>query len=91
MQVVVVVTDGHSQDDPVPAAEDLRKNGVIVLAVGIGEYVNMDELLEITKDPAKTFRNDSLEKFEDTFRKIAVGEVCEFAKGEYRIFNPQSP
>lgn len=78
----MVVTDGHSQDDPVPAAEELRKTGIIVLAVGIGEYVNMDELVDITKDVTKTFRNDSLDKFEETFRKIAVGEECQFAKGE---------
>lgn len=80
---MVVVTDGHSQDDPVPNANALRAAGITVLAVGIGEYVNMPELLEIAVEPSHTFKNDSLDKFEETFRKIAVGEVCTFAKGTY--------
>uniref|UniRef100_A0A915L1E3 VWFA domain-containing protein n=1 Tax=Romanomermis culicivorax TaxID=13658 RepID=A0A915L1E3_ROMCU len=53
--VVIVVTDGHSQDDPVSSAEALRNAGVIILVVGIGEYVNMAELLEVALDREHTF------------------------------------
>uniref|UniRef100_A0A914W5K0 Uncharacterized protein n=1 Tax=Plectus sambesii TaxID=2011161 RepID=A0A914W5K0_9BILA len=80
-QVAVVVSDGHSHDDPVPAANLLRQNGVKVMALGIGNHINMGELIQITGDEVLAFRNDSLENFIHEFRKLAIGEHCEYAKG----------
>ncbi|MCP9258184.1 hypothetical protein DINM_001444 [Dirofilaria immitis] len=47
-QVAIVVTDGHSHDDPVPAALRLRQAGIQILTLGIGAHINMGELVEIT-------------------------------------------
>ncbi|VDL87787.1 unnamed protein product, partial [Nippostrongylus brasiliensis] len=47
-QVAVVVTDGHSHDDPIPAAEALRAAGVTILTLGIGEHINRDEIVKIS-------------------------------------------
>uniref|UniRef100_A0A915PJX0 VWFA domain-containing protein n=1 Tax=Setaria digitata TaxID=48799 RepID=A0A915PJX0_9BILA len=86
-QVAVVVTDGHSHDDPVPAALRLRQAGVQILALGIGAHINMGELLEITGDENFAFQNltsqASLDQFVHQFKKIAVGEHCDFSRGPY--------
>ncbi|TKR58002.1 hypothetical protein L596_030631 [Steinernema carpocapsae] len=84
-QVAVVVTDGHSHDDPVPAALRLRAAGVQVLALGIGAHINVGELIQVTGDEQLAFQNlttqESLNHFTDQFRRIAIGEHCDFAKG----------
>ncbi|VDN31700.1 unnamed protein product, partial [Gongylonema pulchrum] len=86
-QVAVVVTDGHSHDDPVPAALRLRQSGVQILALGIGAHINMGELLEITGDENLAFQNltsqASLDQFVHQFKKIAVGEHCDFSRGPH--------
>lgn len=82
-RVVVLVSDGHSQDDVIVPAKQLREAGVTLLALGIGEYVNWDGLMEITEDATKTFVNDSVTQFVETFRKLAIGDVCNFAKGYF--------
>lgn len=51
------------------------------MALGIGNHINMDELVQITGDEVLAFRNDSLDNFIHEFRKLAVGEHCDYAKG----------
>ncbi|VIO91254.1 Uncharacterized protein BM_BM10691 [Brugia malayi] len=84
-QVAVVVTDGHSHDDPIPAAMRLRQAGVEILTLGIGAHINMGELVEITGDQNLAFQNltsqASLDQFVHQFKKIAVGEHCDFSRG----------
>ncbi|VDD86442.1 unnamed protein product [Enterobius vermicularis] len=86
-QVAVVVTDGHSHDDPVPAAQRLRQAGVQILTLGIGAHINMGELFDITGDESLAFQNltsqNSLDQFVNQFKKIAVGELCKFARGAH--------
>uniref|UniRef100_A0AAF5PPP7 von Willebrand factor type A domain-containing protein n=1 Tax=Wuchereria bancrofti TaxID=6293 RepID=A0AAF5PPP7_WUCBA len=86
-QVAVVVTDGHSHDDPIPAAMRLRQAGVQILTLGIGAHINMGELVEITGDQNLAFQNltsqASLDQFVHQFKKIAVGEHCEFSRGVF--------
>ncbi|VDK66602.1 unnamed protein product [Anisakis simplex] len=86
-QIAVVVSDGHSQDDPVPHAQRLRQAGVQLLALGIGGHINLRELIDITGDETLTFQNlttqASLDKFVSQFKKIAVGEHCEFSRGPH--------
>uniref|UniRef100_A0A0R3RJ32 ZP domain-containing protein n=1 Tax=Elaeophora elaphi TaxID=1147741 RepID=A0A0R3RJ32_9BILA len=84
-QVAVVVTDGHSHDDPIPAALRLRQAGVQILTLGIGAHINMGELVEITGDENLAFQNltsqASLDQFLHQFKKIAIGEHCDFSRG----------
>uniref|UniRef100_A0A9J2PUT6 ZP domain-containing protein n=1 Tax=Ascaris lumbricoides TaxID=6252 RepID=A0A9J2PUT6_ASCLU len=86
-KIAVVVSDGHSHDDPVPAAQRLRRAGVQILTLGIGAHINMGELIDITGDETLAFQNltsqASLDKFVSQFRKIAVGEHCDFSRGPH--------
>ncbi|KAI6188650.1 hypothetical protein M3Y98_00377100 [Aphelenchoides besseyi] len=84
-QIAVVVSDGHSHDDPFPAANRLRQAGVRIIALGIGQHINMNELTQITGDARYAFENltlaSTVEKFTDAFRRITVGEQCEYLRG----------
>ncbi|KAI6220086.1 hypothetical protein M3Y99_01620200 [Aphelenchoides fujianensis] len=84
-QIAVLVGDGHSHDDPFSAADWLREAGVRIIALGIGQHLNMNELTQITGDPRYAFENltlaSTVEKFTDAFRKITIGEQCEYLRG----------
>ncbi|KHJ78869.1 von Willebrand factor type A domain protein, partial [Oesophagostomum dentatum] len=72
-QVAVVVTDGHSHDNPIPAAEALRdagmmvtvilisidfsSSGVTILTLGIGEHINRDEIVQISGKDQLAFQD----------------------------------
>uniref|UniRef100_A0AC34FFN3 Uncharacterized protein n=1 Tax=Panagrolaimus sp. ES5 TaxID=591445 RepID=A0AC34FFN3_9BILA len=84
-QVAIVVTDGHSHDDPIAKAKKLRSSGVTIIALGIGPHINMNELNQITDNPEYAFSNltskESLNRFTTEFKKLAIGEECKFARG----------
>lgn len=54
-QIAVVLTDGDSTDDVAAPAQELRKHGVIVFAIGVGN-ANQKELESIANRPSKRFR-----------------------------------
>ncbi|KAH7731585.1 von Willebrand factor type A domain containing protein [Aphelenchoides avenae] len=85
-QVAIVVSDGHSHDNPVPAATRLRAAGVKVMVLGIGSHINMDELAQISGDEQFAFNNltqtDTIDQFMSTFKKFSVGERCEYSRGQ---------
>lgn len=60
--------------------------GVQILTLGIGAHINMGELFDITGDESLAFQNltsqNSLDQFVNQFKKIAVGELCKFARGK---------
>lgn len=51
-KILVVMTDGASQDSVSGAAKRAADNGIICLAVGIGANVNYTQLLEIARNPS---------------------------------------
>lgn len=53
-QIAVIITDGDSRDEVQVPAQDLRKHGVIVFAIGVGQ-ANMDELESIANRPSERF------------------------------------
>ncbi|CAJ0578846.1 unnamed protein product, partial [Mesorhabditis spiculigera] len=85
-QVAIVVSDGHSHDNPVPASRKLRKNGILLMTLGIGQHVNEQELVEMTGDKDLAFQDvlstESLSQFTNQFRRITKGEKCDFARGK---------
>uniref|UniRef100_A0A7E4VPT5 VWFA domain-containing protein n=1 Tax=Panagrellus redivivus TaxID=6233 RepID=A0A7E4VPT5_PANRE len=85
-QVAIVVSDGHSHDDPIPKAKKLKSAGVTILALGIGPHINMNELIQMTDREDYAFSNltnkENLNKFTTEFKKLAIGEECRFARGE---------
>lgn len=54
-QILMVITDGDSADDVKVPAQMLRKQGVIVFAIGVGK-ANLDELESIANRPLDRFR-----------------------------------
>lgn len=75
-KVVIVLTDGMSQDDVSDPAEDLRDDGATIISVGVGCCYDEDELKEMATDPDEkhvlevTFSD--LDKFKDTVRE----QIC---------------
>ncbi|KAI4890693.1 hypothetical protein NFI96_033753 [Prochilodus magdalenae] len=49
-QIAVVITDGKSQDDVEPHAQELKQRGIILYAIGIKD-IDMKELKEIASMP----------------------------------------
>ncbi|XP_066540108.1 collagen alpha-6(VI) chain [Hoplias malabaricus] len=49
-QIVVVITDGQSQDNVAPYAQELRQKGIVIYAIGIKD-ADMDQLEEIATEP----------------------------------------
>lgn len=53
-QIAVILTDGDSADEVVAPAQSLRKRGVIVFAIGVGD-ANQDELESMANRPPNRF------------------------------------
>lgn len=49
-QIAVVITDGRSQDEVDPHADDLRRRGIILYAIGI-KHADEEELKKIGNTP----------------------------------------
>ncbi|KAM3862653.1 uncharacterized protein col21a1 [Diretmus argenteus] len=54
-RIAVVLTDGKSQDEVLKAAEEARKKGVILFAIGVGSATEMAELRDIANKPPSTY------------------------------------
>ena len=54
-QVVVLITDGPSEDDVVGPSLALRNQGVIVFAIGVGDFYDEDQLKAIVRQPHERF------------------------------------
>lgn len=76
VQVVVVLTDGHSQDDVAEPAQVLQMAGVEMFAVGVQDAVD-SELRDMASRPHHThvFNVDSFLKLEDIIQDLVVS-VC---------------
>uniref|UniRef100_A0A1I7SU22 ZP domain-containing protein n=1 Tax=Bursaphelenchus xylophilus TaxID=6326 RepID=A0A1I7SU22_BURXY len=85
-QLAVIVCDGHSHDDPLKPALKLRNAGIEVITLGVGPHINKEELELITGDSNLAFDNITIDsvvdRFLKTFKEAAVGEQCEFLRGE---------
>lgn len=75
-QVVVVLTDGRSQDDVAQPAQVLHLAGVDVFAVGVQDAVD-SELREMASQPHEThvFSVDSFMTLRDIIQDLVVG-IC---------------
>ena len=52
--IAVIITDGRSEPDPtrtIPEANNLKQSGVTIIAVGIGNQVDRNELRGIATNP----------------------------------------
>ncbi|XP_069036152.1 collagen alpha-1(XXI) chain [Lepisosteus oculatus] len=54
-KIAVVLTDGKSQDEVKLAAEEARKKGIILFAIGVGSETEEEELRAIANKPSSTY------------------------------------
>ncbi|XP_039886863.1 collagen alpha-6(VI) chain-like isoform X3 [Simochromis diagramma] len=84
-EFLVVITDGKSQDKVKVPAEQLRKQGVIVYAIGVKD-ADVPELEEISGDPKRTFfvnNFDALKPIKDEIiTDICSTDVCKDIPGD---------
>ncbi|XP_012412427.1 collagen alpha-6(VI) chain [Trichechus manatus latirostris] len=82
-QVLLVLTDGRSQDDVAQAAEDLRHKGISIYSVGIGD-VDDQELIQITGSADKKMTVENFDELKKAQKRI-VRNICTSA-GESNCF-----
>ncbi|KAM6223857.1 collagen alpha-6(VI) chain [Rhynchocyon petersi] len=73
-QVLLVLTDGRSQDEVAQAAEDLRRKGIDIYSVGIGD-VDHQELIQITGTAARKLTVDNFDELKKVKKRI-VRNIC---------------
>ncbi|KAM9308135.1 collagen alpha-6(VI) chain [Gastrophryne carolinensis] len=73
-QMLLVITDGNSQDEVAKPAEDLRSKGIDIYAVGVGQ-VSESQLLQIAGLPSSKFSVDNFNELKNIKQRI-VREVC---------------
>ena len=81
-RVVIVMTDGLSQDDVSGPARKLRDDGATIISLGVGCCYNKDELKEMASDPDEKHVLEvsfsALKEFED----VVKGQIC---SGEFTV------
>uniref|UniRef100_A0A671FED6 Collagen type VI alpha 6 chain n=1 Tax=Rhinolophus ferrumequinum TaxID=59479 RepID=A0A671FED6_RHIFE len=73
-QVLLVITDGQSQDDVAQAAEDLRNKGIDIYSVGIGK-VDDQQLIQITGAANKKLMVHNFDELRKIKKRI-VRNIC---------------
>ncbi|XP_066269384.1 alpha-tectorin-like [Branchiostoma lanceolatum] len=73
--VAIVVTDGKSYDSVRQPANELRKMGVTVYAVGVGPQVDNGTLAVIASDSSKVYQTDNFEGL-NSVGKMVQEKVC---------------
>ncbi|XP_044151369.1 collagen alpha-6(VI) chain-like [Bufo gargarizans] len=74
-QILIVITDGDSQDEVAKPAEGLRRKGVDTYAVGVGK-VSGTQLLQIAGSSSSRFSVDSFDELKNIKKRI-VRDICE--------------
>lgn len=73
-QVLLVLTDGQSQDEVAQAAEDLRHKGIDIYTVGIGK-VDDQQLIQITGTASKKLTVHNFDELRKVKKRI-VRNIC---------------
>ncbi|CAN2389702.1 Collagen type VI alpha 6, partial [Pristimantis euphronides] len=73
-QILIVITDGDSQDEVAEPAEVLRRAGVFTYAVGVGK-VSETQLLQIAGRPERRFSVHNFEALK-SIKKRLVEDIC---------------
>lgn len=83
VKAAIVITDGRAQDDVVEPADQLRSLGVIVYAVGVTNFIDVDQLLQITGgSQQRVFTVESFEKLDQPFSAVLTKELCKTTYGK---------
>lgn len=74
-QRLVVITDGEAQDEVKGPAERLRKQGVVVYAIGVMD-ANTTQLLEISGTPKQFYVQRDFDALKDLESQLSL-DICE--------------
>ncbi|CAM2105654.1 unnamed protein product [Caretta caretta] len=72
--VLLVVTDGKSSDDVAEPAEDLRREGVHIYAIGVG-YIDHSQLMQIAGVSERKYTVHDFNELK-TIKKRLVDDLC---------------
>uniref|UniRef100_A0ACB8FUU2 Uncharacterized protein n=1 Tax=Sphaerodactylus townsendi TaxID=933632 RepID=A0ACB8FUU2_9SAUR len=82
---LILITDGESEDDVTRPAAELRKEGIMIYAIGV-RSASKEQLEQITGDKNQTFlvnEFDSLKRIRlDVVREICTSRVCKNLKAD---------
>lgn len=73
-QVLLVLTDGQSQDEVAQAAEDLRHKGIDIYSVGIGN-VDDQQLIQITGTANKKLTVENFDELSKVKKRV-IRNIC---------------
>ncbi|XP_059194891.1 collagen alpha-6(VI) chain-like [Centropristis striata] len=84
-EYLIVITDGESDDDVKAPAEELRKQGVIIYAIGVKDS-KLEELQNIAGDPKKAVHVNNFDALKsinsDITTDICSEDACKDLKGD---------
>ncbi|KAF1388523.1 hypothetical protein PFLUV_G00091150 [Perca fluviatilis] len=84
-EYLIVITDGKSTDDVKAPAEELRRQGVTIFAIGVKDS-NEAELLDIAGNPKRTIQVNNFDALKsinnDIIREICTEDVCRDIQGD---------
>ncbi|KAM4705020.1 uncharacterized protein WCC33_009854 [Rhinophrynus dorsalis] len=81
-RIVIVVTDGKSQDDVVQFSEEAKAQDIIMFAVGVGSEITKSELVAIANTPSSDYvlyaeDYTTIDRIKETMQqKICEESVC---------------
>lgn len=84
-KVVIVITDGQSQDDVAEPAQRLRDAHVMVYAIGVTNLVNVHQLHQMTGNALRVF---TVETFDELDKSLAESLTWDMCKTEFRPGTP---
>ena len=80
-KVLIVMTDGESMDDITKGSNMLKEMGVYIFAIGIGNYVDLQELNQVATEPKSTHvHNPASLDMINQLRNRLVEEICSETK-----------
>ncbi|KAM7382826.1 hypothetical protein PAMP_002532 [Pampus punctatissimus] len=74
-KMLIVITDGESQDDVKEPAETLRANGVMIYVIGVVN-ANITQLEEISGSKDRVYTGENFDALEDFENELAL-ELCD--------------
>ncbi|XP_034723704.1 collagen alpha-4(VI) chain-like [Etheostoma cragini] len=83
-QRLIVITDGEAKDEVRGPAEALRKKGVVVYAIGVGE-ANSNQLLDISGSQDRVYSKKDFDALKDLESQVSL-ELC-WQKGGVKTFD----
>ncbi|XP_033116115.1 sushi, von Willebrand factor type A, EGF and pentraxin domain-containing protein 1-like [Anneissia japonica] len=85
-RLVILLTDGQSNGgDPIPKANEMKRDGITIFSIGLGQGINQDELTSIASDN-NVYLLDQLGKISDLAAHLK-GDVKDSSAWDHNIDN----